>query len=328
MTNSAPAPAVPVGTDFIGITACDYCQARFRVRPQQAKLEGKSIRCPKCHREFVVKIVQPSIVEQAAIATRSPENGQAPSPAPTDDSTPPERRRRTTKSEIRERHLKRIKKEFRTFHKRLSAIANQEQSSEEEVRRWCIDVLKAALGYDDAEIDTEMCALNQRIDIALKEQDKVFMVIECKNIRSRLPNQVRDQAVMYAVNKSADWAVITNGQVWKLFRVIPTKGSDPRVVEVFDLGLLDEDGVSDRDVEFLFLLTKRAIKSGDSERHFHRTCCLDAERLVKAMSSDRVARCLKMSLMQSYADETGSRVPITVEDVIEKVKELLVPESL
>jgi len=329
MTTPVSTPTAPAShSDFIGITACEYCQARFRVRPQQAKLEGKSIRCPKCHREFVVKIVQPSIVEQAAIATRPQENGQAEATSTGTDAPPAEKRRRTTKSEIRERHLKRIKKEFRTFHKRLSAIANQEQSSEEEVRRWCIDVLKAALGYEDGEIDTEMCALNQRIDIALKEEDKVFMVIECKNIRSRLPNQVRDQAVMYAVNKSADWAVITNGQVWKLFRVIPTKGSDPRVVEVFDLGLLDEDGVSDRDVEFLYLLTKRAIKSGDSERHYHRTCCLDAERLVKAMSSERVARCLKMSLTQSYSDETGCRVPITVEDVVEKVKELLVPESL
>ena len=324
----------PIATDpkFIGITACDYCQSRFRVRPEQARLEGKSIRCPKCHREFLVKIVQPSIIEQAAIENKNEDAEAAAAAAPTtnDPAGQPgtERKKRLTKGEIQEKHCKKIKKEFRTFHKRLTAIASQESSSEEEVRRWCIDVLKEALGYGDHEIDTEMCALNQRIDIALKDEDKVFMVIECKNIRSRLPNQVRDQAVMYAANKSADWAVITNGQVWKLFRVIPKKGSDPHVVEVFDLALLDEDGVSDRDVELLFLLTKRAIKTGDAERHFHRTSCLDAKRLVKELSSERVAKTLRKALMDSYSSDTGQRVPLSVDEVIDCVKELMEPENL
>jgi predicted Zn finger-like uncharacterized protein len=322
-----PSDASKESNEFIGVTACDYCQSRFRVRPQLARLEGKPIRCPKCHREFVIKIVKPSLVEQAAIASGAGSNDKETSQETSHDATAT-RRRRTPKAEMKDRHCRRIKKEFRAFHRRLTAIANQENSAEEEVRRWCVDVLKAALGYEDHEIDTEMSALNQRIDIALKDNDKVFMVIECKNIRSRLQNQVRDQSVMYAVNKSSDWAVVTNGQIWKLYRVIPTKGTDPRVVEVFDLALLDEDGVSDGDIELLYLLTKRAIRSGEAERHFHRVCCLSAENLVKGISSERVVRALRKELLETYVKRTGTRVRLEPEEVMDAVKELLVPDNL
>jgi predicted Zn finger-like uncharacterized protein len=202
-------------TAIAGVTTCDYCRTRFRVQERHLRLEGKSIRCPKCHREFIMKVERPSPIERAAIHN-------------SEETEPPRKRR--TKQEIRRHIYSGIKRGMRPYHNRLTEIVSQESSSEEEVRRWCIDVLRSVLGYEDAEIDTELRALNQRIDIALKRDGKVFMVVECKNIRSKLPCNVRDQAVMYAVNKSADWAVITNGQVWKLYRIFPVKGSDPHAV--------------------------------------------------------------------------------------------------
>ena len=302
-----------VESQIVGVTTCDYCRVRFRIQQRHLALEGKTIRCPKCHRQFVMKIERPSPVEQAAIKNSEQQGVQ---------------RKRKTKSEIRKEHFAKIKKGFRPFHNRLTQIAAQETSSEEEVRRWCIDVLRHVLGYEDGELDTEMRALNQRIDIALKQDNKVFMVIECKNIRSKLPNNVRDQAVMYAVNKSADWAVITNGQIWKLYRVFPVKGADPRTVEVFDLALLDEDGVSDDDVEMFYLLTRRAVFGGDAERMYHRTACLSNRRVLEAITTPRAIAAIRRSLMEAYKLDAGEKIALADETVTERVREMFLPADL
>ncbi len=173
-----------------------------------------------------------------------------------------------------------------------------------------------------------MKALNQRIDIALKRKDKVFMVIECKNVRSKLGCNVRDQAVMYALNKSADWAVVTNGQIWKLYRVFPVKGSDPSAIEVFDLALLDEDGVSDDDVEKLYLLTSRAIFSGDAERMYHRRACLSNRRVLAAMTAPRTIQAIRRSLIEQYKRESDKNVRLSDELVIDRVRDMFLPADL
>jgi hypothetical protein len=133
---------------------------------------------------------------------------------------------------------------------------------------------------------------------------------------------------MYAANKSADWAAVTNGQDWALYRIIPVRGHDPRVVEVFSISLLDDDGLSDWDVERMYLLTKRALLRGESEQEFHLVQCLDDQRMLLAMSSERVIRSARRVLMQTYKKETGQTVKLTAEDVRETLKELTRPCEL
>jgi hypothetical protein len=276
-------------------------------------MEGKPARCSKCHQLFTLHIQRPSVVEQAAIENCEDEE---------------KRRSRRTKAEIRQEHLERIKDSFRTFHPRLARIAEDELSSEEEVRRWCVEVLRDALGHEDGSIDTEQRCLNKRVDIALMRDDRVFMVVECKNVRSRLPQAAVDQAAVYAVNKSADWAVVTNGQQWRLFRVTPVAGRDPKVTEIFDVVLLDDDGMSNRDAEMLYLMSARAIFSGDTERYYHRIACTSDLRLIAAFSSERVIRAVRVELSETYKDDLGERVPLEDAHVEERVRELLLPSEL
>jgi hypothetical protein len=109
----------------------------------------------------------------------------------------------------------------------------------------------------------------------------VYLIIECKNIRSKLPNRTLEQAIGYAAHLSADWAATTNGQQWRLYRVVPVRGRDPKAVQIFDVALLDEDGMSNEDAENLCMLTARAILSGDTERRYHRTACTSERSLLE-----------------------------------------------
>jgi hypothetical protein len=153
------------------------------------------------------------------------------------------------------------------------------------------------------------------------------LIIECKK-HNALPKKAREQAVTYAINKGADWAVVTNGQTWELHRVIPVVGQDPLVVEVFNTALLDDDGLSQYDVERMYLLTKRALLRGETEKEFHRAQCLSNRRLFSAMLSDRAIKSIRRSLYLTYKKEFQQHVKLTDEEVHEALKELIRPDEL
>lgn len=191
------------------------------------------------------------------------------------------------------------------------------------MRRWCVDALETALGYEKHEINTEVRVLNQRVDIALQKDGKVFLIIECKNIRARLNNHVRDQAATYATNLAAEWIVTTNGQIWKLYKVIPQVGKEPRFIEIFDIALLDEDGVSDADADNLYLLTSRAVFCGDLEAMSHLAAATSKKRVLMALESERVVKALRLELAERYKDSADTGVMIDDEQALTALQEAL-----
>jgi predicted Zn finger-like uncharacterized protein len=297
----------------IGFTTCPHCNARFTVRAQHIPFDGKPIQCPRCHLEFTLAIQRPSIVEQAAL-----ENHEA---------TEPKHRKRRTRSEIRGEHLDKVRTGFRSLHSRLKSIS-ESRGSEEDVRIWCIDAIRDGLGWTMADIDTELFTLGKRIDIALKHKGDVRVVIECKNIRAKLSDSVRAQAASYAMGLSAEWAVVTNGATWKMYKVLPVAGQDPQLMSIFDVALLDEDGVSESDAENLYLLTQRALLSGETEDAYHVINCTSKRRLLKALASDRVTKAIHRELIEVYTTEMNRDPRISSELVTEQIRELFLPPDL
>ena len=298
---------------LIGIAVCDECEARIRVLEKHRSSVGKTVRCPKCHTRFALQLEDATQKEIVAIETEEEAEQKT------------RKRTRRTKSEIRDGHIEQCRQGFRTLHARLKTISEEPKSSEEQVRVWCIDALRTALGYADDQIDTECRVLGNRVDIAIKEDDRIKIVIECKNLRSRLRHNVRNQAGGYAATLSAEWAVVTNGDIWKLYRVTARSGLAPRMDLVFNVALLDDDGVSDADAEHLYLLTQRAMSVGDTEKEYHQVICTSHPRLYEALFSDRVLNAIRIELADSYRAEAEQRVVLDEEDVKDAVHELLTP---
>jgi hypothetical protein len=163
-------------------------------------------------------------------------------------------------------------------------------------------------------LDYEVSAANKKIDIAVKHNDGVMMIIECKK-REVLKENDRQQALNYAMQRSAEWAVVTNGRTWELLRVIPVKGQNPQSVTVFNISLLDEDGLSPYDIERMYLLTKKALLRGETEQEFHLAQCFDKNRLVAAMFSDRAVAAIRRSLTEAYKKEFKQRLGISNNEV-------------
>lgn len=98
------------------------------------------------------------------------------------------------------------------------------------------DVLQYILGYDKyAEITSEHMIRGTFCDLAVKLDGHIAFLIEVKAIGLDLKEQWVKQAVDYAANQGIEWVALTNGAVWRVYRVTFGKPIDHELVVDFDL---------------------------------------------------------------------------------------------
>ncbi len=299
------------------ITQCPECGKRYKVPTDQASsIVGRTATCKRCRARFVVQLISPTDSEKALIDQEERDKAER-------------RRRRRTKAEIRSEYIDTVASGFRALHNRLSEIDRTPSSSEEEIRRWTIDALRSCLGYDDSDICTESKVHDRKIDILISDSEgKPLIVVETKNIRRPLNQRVVDQAASYTFGVSAPYAVITNGAVWRFFKAGKDHNHNNALIEVFDVALLDDDGVSDDDAELLYLLSKRSMSSGDTESHCHQAASMHTLRLVEALLDEGVVAKVRRALITRYKDETGVNVDIDLDYLKDKLEEFVMPGEL
>lgn len=209
-----------------------------------------------------------------------------------------------------------------SIKKQISRLIKQVDSgkrNEEETRLWIIDFLKNGLGYTNEEIETEAKMLGRRADIVLKESDRIFLVIECKAASVKLTKAAIIQAAAYAISVGANWAVVTNGQRWRLFHVSPTKGVEPDITQLFDIELLDEDGVSKDDVFHLSLLEKTSLNRGKAHDLYHTINAVSIKRIRDEISHPDVVRVLCKRLEERYKKHMGVAVAVDPSDLFNAI---------
>jgi hypothetical protein len=119
------------------------------------------------------------------------------------------------------------------------------------------DMLSEIFGYDKySEITSEKCIRGTFCDLSIKVNDVTQSFIEAKAINQELKEGYVKQAVDYAVNGPVDWVVLTNGILWRVYKVIFSKPVDHElVIEINFLALNHHNSV---DLETLFLYTKES----------------------------------------------------------------------
>jgi hypothetical protein len=131
------------------------------------------------------------------------------------------------------------------------------------------DMLADVFGYDKyTEITRELAIRGTYCDLATRIDGKFQMLIEVKAIGLELKDAHAKQAVDYAANQGVEWVALTNGQLWKVFRVIFAKPIDTELV--LDIDLLTLSPKNGDDLESLHLLTRESmLKSGLYAYHDH-----------------------------------------------------------
>ena len=151
----------------------------------------------------------------------------------------------------------------------ILASAKSRDVNESDTSMIVTDVLADVFGYDKySEVTRELCIRGTYCDLATRIDGKFQMLIEVKAIGLELKESHVKQAVDYAANQGVEWVVLTNGNLWKVFRVIFAKPIDAELVLDIDLLALNHKSASD--LERVYLLTRESmVKSGLYAYHDH-----------------------------------------------------------
>lgn len=117
------------------------------------------------------------------------------------------------------------------------------------------DMLADVFGYDKySDVTSEHAIRGTFCDLAIKVEGQLQTLIEVKAIGLDLKEQHVKQAIDYAANQGIDWVLLTNGIVWRIYRLIFAKPIDQELVLEIDFCSLNSR--SDSDVEVLYLWCK------------------------------------------------------------------------
>lgn len=120
------------------------------------------------------------------------------------------------------------------------------------------DMLCELFGYDKYEhITSEFAIKRTYCDLAIKLQEKVPLLIECKAIGIDLKNEHIRQATNYAANSGVTWVVLTNGVTWKVYHL--TFGNFVENELIYEFNVLEMSAKKQSDVEMLYYLCLEAF---------------------------------------------------------------------
>lgn len=117
------------------------------------------------------------------------------------------------------------------------------------------DMLADVFGYDKySDVTSEYAIRGTYCDLAIKIEGQLETLIEVKAIGLDLKDHHVKQATDYAANQGVDWVLLTNGAVWRVYRLIFAKPVDHELVLELDFCGLNPRSQSD--LELLYLWCK------------------------------------------------------------------------
>lgn len=149
------------------------------------------------------------------------------------------------------------------------ASARSRDVNESDTSMIVTDMLADVFGYDKYhEVTRELCIRNTFCDLATRIDGKFQMLIEVKAVGLELKDGYIKQAVDYGANQGIEWVALTNGVLWKVFKITFAKPIDAE--PVLDIDLLKLNPKNATELERLYLLTRESmLKSGLYAYHDH-----------------------------------------------------------
>lgn len=157
------------------------------------------------------------------------------------------------------------------------------------------DLLQEVFGYDKySEITSEHAIRGTFCDLAIKIDGRLELLIEVKAIGLELKDQYVKQAVDYAANQGCDWVVLTNGIVWRVYKVTFAKPIDHELVVELNLLSLSQRNASH--IELLSLLSKEGWQKARIGEYHSQRQALSRFTLAALVVSDTILEVLRREL--------------------------------
>lgn len=135
----------------------------------------------------------------------------------------------------------------------ILASARQRDVGEADTVTIIKDMLSEIFGYDKyTEVTSEYAIRGTYCDLAIKVDNQLKLLVEVKAIGLGLKDQHVKQAIDYAANQGIDWVVLTNGVVWRVYRLVFAKPIGQEMVLEVNLLDLKTSEVSTADTLYLW----------------------------------------------------------------------------
>jgi len=175
------------------------------------------------------------------------------------------------------------------------------------------------LGYDGlADISREAQLKNKFVDVCLKIDDRVRLLVEAKAAGQKLRDRHIEQAQAYASQNNYRWVVLTNGVEWHLYHLTFEEGIEYERAFVVSL---EKDAALEEAAEKLALLHKQSVKKGELEGFWEKATALGPESIAKAVFNDPVLMLIRREIRR----DTG--LLIDREDLAKSLREMLSSEA-
>lgn len=176
-----------------------------------------------------------------------------------------------------------VQKTLKKFITILQA-ASQKDINESDTSNIINDILGDVLGYDKFfDVTTEYKIRGQYADYGIRINNKIHAFIEVKAINITLNQNHLFQVASYAVHEGVDWAILTNGNVWHLYRIENTKPIKLTLVTAIDL--FDKDQRLPQKCLAFAVFHKKSLMRGYIEKLWKEKTCVNPEIIKKILKS-------------------------------------------
>jgi len=190
-----------------------------------------------------------------------------------------------------------------------------EAGTVDRLRRFFEDVL----GYDGLQdITREAQMKNKYVDLCLKIEGNIRLLVEAKAASVKLRERHIEQAESYASRNNYQWVLLTNGVEWHLYHLTFEEGIEYE--RAFIVSLATADGIEDA-AKKLALLHKQSVRKGELEKFWEKATAMCAASIGQALFTEGVLRVVRREIRRSCG------VLIDTEDLAAALHDMLTQEA-
>lgn len=197
--------------------------------------------------------------------------------------------------------------------------AREENLNEADTVQRLIKVFEEVLGFDGiTEISREAQMKGKYVDVVLKIDGVIRLLVEAKAAAETLRDRHIEQAFSYASRNNHPWVLLTNGVDWNLYHLTFSDGIEYE--RAFSVDLSDDTLLDDAAAR-LGLLHRLAIKKGELEDFWNKTRALSAGSIGRALFQEDVLLLIRREIRRDEG------LLIDPEDLAKAIQEMLSPEA-
>jgi len=188
----------------------------------------------------------------------------------------------------------RITAQLKTYQGILGQ-AMKKDSSEGDTVTIVTDMVADILGYDKYQhLSSEHAIRGTYVDLLVSTDNKPRFLIEVKAVGLELKDSYIKQAVDYAANKGVEWVVLTNGVLWRIYRVVFAKPIDK--VLVCELNALEANSKGPEAIECFGNLSFEAFSKDALSDWFHEKQITSKFAVAALLLSDPILDAVRLQI--------------------------------